>query len=80
MVVWWLGCIGICISFIGSIFLFKGTPKDTDGFARTVGSDYQTQQKLLAKRLKNTKVGFLFLIVGFLVQMIAMLFNYPLGQ
>lgn len=79
MLVWWFGCIGICISFIGSLYLFKGTPKDTDGFARTAGSDYKTQQILLSKRLKNTKVGFLLLIAGFFVQLIAMLFNYPAG-
>lgn len=66
----WLNAFGLLLSVIGSGLLYLGTPVDTGGIHNFAYGDPEADKKKLKikRRRLFTKIGFVFLLIGFLLQ------------
>lgn len=72
--------LGLTLSIVGSILLFRGTPLDTTGFTRLASVELLASADLeLENRKRISKKGFGFLMVGFIFQWLSFFLpNTPL--
>lgn len=76
---WITGLIGLFISGAGAVFAFFGTPKDTTGYALTLGAKYKREENALFRRGILSRIGFALLMVGFVLQFIAAFGSMPVA-
>jgi uncharacterized membrane protein len=82
--VFWLSIIGLLISIIGSVILYKGTPVDNGKVKSLAGLIVWEEEPDIAKKEKGIKIrqnlsqiGFILLIAGFAIQFIAVILQAP---
>jgi hypothetical protein len=77
--VWWLSIIGLLVAIIGSGLLYLGTPHDTGGIHLfSFGDDQAPQKEKMIKLRRNfSRLGFIMLLIGFILQLITVLMQMP---
>lgn len=80
--VWWLNACGIAVSVIGTYLIYKGTPLDSTGHTTLIESHATKEQYLrdyerMRERGRLSQKGLIILLIGFLLQGVAQVLNYP---
>lgn len=74
---WYVGLFGLFVSTVGSVLLFFGTPADRLPYGRTPGNKFKEEENAIKHRALFSRFGFGLLMVGFILQFIAMTGQYP---
>jgi len=82
MDLWTINFFGLALSFVGTLSLIVGTPRDTTPMVEATtyapGSEEDNaQKKKLASRAKFTGLGIILLAIGFFLQMVSQLLQMP---
>lgn len=79
---WWINIIGILVSAIGTILVFRGTPLDSIGY-NALGNtivfreEFMKDVEAMKKRGRLSRLGLKVLLLGFVIQAIAQLLIFP---
>lgn len=79
---WWINIVGLAISFIGTLLIFWGSPRDsliTMGSLSTIEKQIYSKEDYIAykKRGKLSRYGLKLLLLGFALQFLAQISIYP---
>ncbi|QGQ98401.1 hypothetical protein EHS13_27690 [Paenibacillus psychroresistens] len=82
--VFWLSLIGLAIAILGSLFLYLGTPMDigihkpaSGMIVRITNEDRMAADNVIRRREQLSKLGFIFLLIGFVAQLVSVLLQAP---
>lgn len=79
---WWINIIGLAISFIGTLLIFWGSPRDslfTMGSLSVLEKQQHGKEDRIAyeKRAKLSRCGLKLLLLGFALQFLDQILIYP---
>lgn len=88
MLAWWLNIGGLVISVLGSIFLFCGSARDTpdipiretnpmEQYDYYKNKDTVKEVNKVQIRLNLSRIGIALVGIGFIVQLISQVLQYP---